>query len=161
MSKRTARLLTRLELAKALEVTPRSIDRWRADEGLPVAKRGRGRHAALYSLAAVRAWLRERDKRPPTELQLARAHRDRCTAELLEQKVRQRAAELLSRADVEKVWSAEIADITRRLGGWPAAAAALVTAAANDGVDAIERVLRDEVHRLLTELADTNRVAAF
>ena len=57
--------LTRDELAKQLDVTVRTLERWRSEgKGPPVTLKG---HVPIYRIEAVQAWLRSCEKPMPRE----------------------------------------------------------------------------------------------
>lgn len=164
MSKRRTRqkLLTRLPLAQSLGVHVRTIANYQAD-GMPVFRRGRGGQRTLFDAQACVAWVAARDAEAGTlgadDLRNARARKDRATAILAEQLHARRAADLLPAADVERIWSAEIADVRRVLEGLvEPLARRLLLASASEGLLGVERELDASVRDVLTTLADPHRV---
>lgn len=149
------KLLTRLQLATALDAHPRSVSRW-LEEGMPVAKPGRGGHASLFRLADVRAWLMAREAASPAaEFQQARIRKELAQAAEAEQRVAQRAGRLLAVEDVEKTWSSMVAAMRARLLALPTALSDKVCRlAVTDGVAAVEAELERAVHEALRELAE-------
>ena len=57
---KTASFATRDQIAHELGITPRTLQRWQNEEGLPVIKVGRFRR---YSRASVAAWMISREQR--------------------------------------------------------------------------------------------------
>ncbi len=54
--------VTRREAARQLDVSPRTLDRWRAGNfGPPYTRLG---HRIFYPLQGVTTWLSERERRP-------------------------------------------------------------------------------------------------
>lgn len=151
------KLLTRRELAEALNCDLRTIAKW-ADEGMPTAQRGRGGRPSLFDLAECQNWKGERDEAAardaPVDVARERARKERAQAQLAEQLFAKRAGELLETADVEKTWSAVVAAIRAKLLAAPMAYAdRLYRAVTLDGLAGAEHVLRDVAHDVLRELA--------
>lgn len=151
-------LLTRAELAKILNCHPMTIVKW-GEDGMPIAERGSRGRPSYYREPEVRAWLQARDAaaRHPAALSLAaeRAQKERFQAALAEQTLRIRARELLPREEVERAWSARIAATRTKLLAWSITVADKAhRAAALEGLPGVERVLEEEVHQILRELAE-------
>jgi phage terminase Nu1 subunit (DNA packaging protein) len=97
-------LLTRRELAAALDAHVRTIAKWEL-EGLPVAKRGARGKPSMYDEAISRAWVRAHQTevaRNRQEAERARARKDSAQAALAEQLAATRSGELVRSADVER-----------------------------------------------------------
>lgn len=101
-------LLTRVELAKLLEVHPITVTKWE-QAGLQPAERGRRGTASKYSAAAVRAWLQAREEAARTAGPLdpiqERALKDRADRLLKEQKHAVNEGRLVPADDVLKSWA--------------------------------------------------------
>ena len=149
-------LVTRQELAALLDVNPRTVAKF-LDEGMPVAKRGRGGRSSLYSPEACLAWLEARNavaSDAPVDLARERARKERAQALLAEQTYAVRAGKLLPAEQVEQVWSAEQAAVRAKLLALPQAYAdRLARAVITGGVSAAEQAIRQMVDEVLTELA--------
>jgi phage terminase Nu1 subunit (DNA packaging protein) len=156
-------LLTRNALAQRLQgltpgkpLNPGSITRWVRD-GCPVVRQGRGR-PSLYSEREVRAWLHARDEEARrsgvVDLTAERARKERALAIEAEQRIAIRARQYLPAAEVEKVWTAEVAAVRAAiLHTYTSAADRVHRAAVLEGVAGVQAVLRDIAHGLLRELA--------
>ena len=150
-------LLTRRELALAMDVHPQTVTKWERD-GLPIAERGRKGKPSRYHEAACRAWRTAREDAARSsglvDVAQERARKERAQAILAEQAYQARARELLPRHEVEKVWAAEVAAVRRKLLSWPMTLSdQLFRASALDGVAGLERVLTEAVHAVLLELS--------
>lgn len=142
-------LVTRRELAKRLNANPRSVSRW-LEEGAPVVDRGKGGHAALFDEGAVRAWLRTRETTPAS----ARVRFEVARAAECEQRVAQRAGQLISVEAVEKGWAAIVSAVRAKLLALPTTLAdRLHRASVQHGAAGIEAVLEEAVFDTLHELA--------
>lgn len=158
------RLLTRRELAEALAVHMQTITKWERD-GMPIAARGGRGRSTTYRVGDVELWRLQRDRAATgatgaggVDAAADRARRDRAQAELVEQTIAVRAKELLPRADVARVWAAEVAAIRALLLAWPTTIAdRLARAATLEGVAGVEGVLNVEVRTVLNQLADPSR----
>jgi phage terminase Nu1 subunit (DNA packaging protein) len=149
-------LLTRLELARELGCNARTVAKW-IEEGLPIHRRGRGGRASLYNLKAALEWKEQRDQSSTSVGALdpaqERARRDRGQALLAEQQLRTRERELLPAAEVERVWSAEVAAVRAQAMAIPTTYADRVFRAATlEGLAGVERELREAVYGMLREL---------
>ncbi len=150
-------LVTRRELAKRLGRHMQTITKWER-EGMPIAERGRRGKPSRYSETAVTAWLDKREEaaRIGTSLDLVqeRSRKERAQAILAEQTVAIRAAELVPRAEVEKVWIAEIVAVRAKLLAWPVTLSdRLHRERVQDGAAGLELVLKVAVDELLLELS--------
>jgi phage terminase Nu1 subunit (DNA packaging protein) len=135
----------------------RTISKW-LEEGLPLAKRGRGGRPSLYDEAKCRRWIASREKQTATpgvvDLARERARKERAQAVLAEQTFQARSRELLPRAEVEKMWAAEVAAVRTKLLALPTVLAdQLHRAAVLEGVDGVEARLQTAILDVLTELA--------
>ena len=152
-------LLTRKELAVLLEKNLRTIAKWK-DEGLPVAKRGRGGRPSLYDEAEVRAWVQVREENArqagTADPALERALKDRAQRALAEQLFQIRARTLLPADEVERALAAKIAGARALiLTSYTSAADRIFSAAHNGGgVSMVERELKALANEVLQELAD-------
>lgn len=161
MGTRTQNGLTRKQLAAALDCNQRTIAKWQ-EEGLPVAVRGRGGRPSRYDEAQARAWLQQRaeaaQKSGLVDVARERSRKERAQAVLAEQTYQMRQRELLPRAEVERVWSSEVAAVRTKLLAIPQAYADRAHRAATlEGVIGVEQVLRDAVVDALRELSDPER----
>lgn len=155
------KLLTRAELAKALDVNAQTITKW-VGAGMPVERKGRrAGQNHQYREADVRAWLEEREAANHGEaidLTQARTRKELAMAILNELKAAEMKRDLLPREDVEMQSAAEKAAVKAKLLAWSTTLAdALHRAAARHGVAGIERLLNHEVREVLSELADPER----
>jgi hypothetical protein len=143
-----------VQLAAELSVHPQSFVRF-LEEGMPVARRGRGGRPSLYELDAVRAWLLARERESsmsPTAR--ARARRDLAQAELAEQAFAIKAGTLLHREDVKRVWAGHVAAVKSKLLSMPDLYGDhVLRAARNDGLVGVQTVLGNAVRDVLRELA--------
>lgn len=160
---RPGHLLTRSALAVTLDCNPRTIAKW-TEEGLPVARRGRGGSPSLYSEPECRKWLKARraaDGAAPEEGRQARARLDRAQAVLFEHQYAERLRSLLSRTEADAVWSSEVASLKARLMAWPAQMSERLhrLAVGDGGLLLVEATLEEEIHALLQELATRPVVA--
>lgn len=105
---------TRSGAARALGITPATLDRW-VDRGAPKRRGKRG--GRLYDVVAVRKWRRDRDakRQPVLDLAHERAALARVQRELTELKVREARAELVKADDVERVQRAALAAVRAQL----------------------------------------------
>jgi len=149
-------LVTRRELAKRLGCNARTIAKW-IEEGLPVAKRGRGGRPSKYDEAAVRAWIEVREEAARSnapDLMASRARKELAQAVEAEQRVAIRAGKLIPIEEVDRIWSGQVAAVRARLLAWPTALAdRLHRVAALEGAAGVERVLQEIVYDALRELA--------
>jgi phage terminase Nu1 subunit (DNA packaging protein) len=149
-------LVTRRELARRLPCDPRTVARWQ-EEGLPVAKRGRGGRPSLYDEAAVRAWLTTREetaRQQAPDFTASRARKELAQAIEAEQRVAIRASKLIPIEDVDRLWSGQVAAIRARLLAWPTALADRIhRVAALEGAAGVEQLLQEIVYDALRELA--------
>jgi len=155
------RLLTRRELAKALDKHMMTVTKWERD-GLPVARRGRKGKPSLYREADVRAWVAAREdaaaRGTTVDVAAERARKERAQATLAEQSYAMRARLLLPADEVDRIWSAETTAVRNKLLAVPATSADLIhRAGITSGVAGVMRALEKIVHDILTELADPNR----
>lgn len=160
MGKKGEKLLTRAELATALDVNAQTITKWVAD-GMPVAERGRPGKGHTYRESDVRAWLEQRESEIAGEtisLERARTRKELAMAILNELKAAEMKRDLLPREDVEMQSAAEKAAVKAKLLAWSTTLAdALHREAARHGVAGIERLLNHTVREVLSELADPER----
>jgi len=152
----TGKLVTRLQLAKHLKHLPRTISKWQ-EEGLPVARRGRGGRPSLYDEPAVRAWVEAREAAAQTQaptFMISRSRKELAQALEAEQRVALRSGTLLAAADVDRTWSAEVAAVRARLLAIPTAwSDRLHRAGALGGAAGIEALLVEAIYQVLRELA--------
>lgn len=152
-------LVTARQLAVAFVVHPRTIAKF-MDEGMPVAKRGRGGRPSMFDLAVCTAWKEAREQLPaddggPVDLTRERARKERAQALLAEQLYAVRSGKLVSTADVEKAWQAEIAAARSViLSSYTTAADKVFRAATTDGLAGVERELKAIAYGVLRELSD-------
>ena len=148
-------LVTRRELASRLSCDPRTVAKW-LEEGLPVAKRGRGGRPSLYDEAAARAWLQAREEaaQQTPDLLVSRARKELAQAIEAEQRVAIRAGKLIAIEEVDRVWSMQVAAVRAQLLALPTSLAdRLHRVAALEGAAGVEQVLLDAVHHALRDLA--------
>jgi phage terminase Nu1 subunit (DNA packaging protein) len=151
-------LMSRDELARLFGKTPRTISDWMRD-GMPVAKSGGSGVQAFYLPSACVAWRIAAIEAKYAGMEglnpvAERARKDRAQAEILEQTKAQRERKLVLRADVEL-------EIGKRIGPARALWLALprsvapecAQVAARGGPEAVERLLRERVNEMLTNLA--------
>lgn len=160
-SQRPADLVTRRELATLLGRHMMTVKKWERD-GMPIAARGRKGKPSFYRESDVRRWLEARDKAAATsgvvDVAQERARKERAQAVLAEQTFQIRDRELLPRAEVEKIWTAEQAAVRTKFLAVPQAYAdRIYRAATTDGVIGVEEALKDAVDDVLRELADEER----
>lgn len=154
---RRKRLVTRGELAVEWAVHPRTIAKF-IEEGMPVAKRGRGGRSSLFNLEACQAWRDAREHLAadqPVDLPRERARKERAQALLAEQLYAVRSGKLLPAEDVERIWMAEVRSVRSAiLASYTASADRVYRAATTDGLAGVERALKAIAHDVLRELAD-------
>jgi len=134
-----------------------TVTKWE-QSGMPCAEAGRKGKASLYSEPAVRKWLAEREKAAAkdgtVDVARERARKERAQAILAEQTVAIRARDLLPRVQAEKEWVAEVMAVRAKFLSWPATIAdRLARVAIVKGLEAHKLALKEEIHRLLSELA--------
>lgn len=157
MSKAKQKLITRQELAKALDVHEITITKWQR-EGMPVAKRGGRGRPSYYDEVEVRQWQDAREEAARTSEHLdviqQRARKERAQALLAEQTLAIRARELVPRRDVEKAWAAEVSAVRAKLLVWPATISPqLARVATLEGANGVEAFLKSAVDDLLNDLS--------
>ncbi len=156
------RLLTRRQLAAALNVHMQTITKWER-EGLPVAERGAKGRPSKYREIDVRAWRKRRDdaaKKPegPLNFMQTRAYKEHWQGLLAEQQHQLRAKELLYATEVEKIWGDEVSAIRTVILSIPVSYADRVHRAATlDGLVGVEAALKEIVHQVLRELERDDR----
>lgn len=151
--------LTRVKLAKALGCNPRTIAKW-LEDGMPVARRGRGGRPSLYDPEACAAWRESKIEAvvgtPAGGLNWSheRARKERAQAVLAEQLAASRAQDLLPKADVERAWGTLVAAARTKLLTLPQTLADRITRVATlEGEAGVERVLEGVVDEVLAELS--------
>lgn len=152
-----ASLVTRQELAQLLGVNPRTVAKL-LEEGMPVARRGRGGRPSLYDPAKCLEWKDARDQvaglTPANLVAQERARRERAQAMLAEQMLAMRAGKLVDIDEVTRRWAAEIAGARAViLQSYTVAADRVFAAAQQDGLAGVERELKALAHEVLRELA--------
>lgn len=153
----SSKLRTRLELARALNYNPRTLQKFE-EEGMPVEVRGRGGRPSQYDENKVRQWIAARQKQSGDGGKLnlfeERAEKEKWQGLLAQQTYLTRQRELLPRLEVEKAWNAQVVAMRTRMLAWPTTIADHIGRAHTlDGVPGIERVLQEAVHDVLLELA--------
>ena len=151
-------LLTRRELAGALNVHMMTVTKWERD-GLPVAVHGRRGRPSRYREVDVRAWLQQREEAAKTtgnlDVAQERARKERAQAILAEQTYSIRARQLIPREEVERTWFAEVTAVRAKLLAWPTTHADQIARAVTlEGLPGVERLLNELVRQLLRELAE-------
>jgi phage terminase Nu1 subunit (DNA packaging protein) len=153
---RLPRLLRRRELARIFGVHVDTIAKWERS-GLPVAHLGGHGRPSLFRESECRAWVAaRRQAASQTGLDIAqeRARKERWLGLLAEQAYRARARELLPAADVERVWSVEMAYVRRAVvAAYTRAGERVFRASVQKGVTGVEHELKAVAYALLTELA--------
>lgn len=129
---------------------------------MPVATRGRGGRPSLFDLEACRAWRQARDQAPGAtghvDVAKARAEKEIWQARNAEQAFLIKAKQLVARADLEKIWTAEVAAVrTLILDGYVSSTDRVFRAATLDGRAGVERELRAMAEAVLEELANSDR----
>ena len=148
----------RTALAAAIGANPYTITRWQRD-GLPVADRGGPGRESKYSLPAVIAWrvARETSRNGgagAVSLEVERAKLANVQTRRAEVELLAKSAQLLPLIEMERVWSAAVAEIRARLLALPMAMAEPCLAAAQtDGAPGIQRMLTAAVRDGLRGLA--------
>lgn len=150
-------LLTRVDLADALNVHPMTITKWER-QGMPIQERGRRGKPSMYSESAVRSWRAERDEAARNggilDAVQERARKDRAQSLLAEQTLAIRARDLVPKDEVERAWSAEVAAVRTKLLAWPSTLSNRVFRAGTlDGLEGVERELQSAVEEALNELS--------
>lgn len=121
-------MLSRVELADLLSVVPRSVDRF-AEEGMPIARRGKGRRGHGFQAKACVAWYLEREKAAlmgsgdEVSPQKARALLDIRRREELELKLKVRRGELVPIEETARDFAEVAAAVKARLRRIPTAVA--------------------------------------
>lgn len=152
-------LVTRLQLADLLGVNPRTASRL-LEEGLPVAKAGKGGAASLFDVKECFAWFlnRERAQLAGNEEgmspQKARALLDQKRREELDLRLQVRRGELVPAADVHREFADAANQVKARLRRIPDATAERLIAAAAQGPLAVKALLLTEIDAALRELAE-------
>lgn len=161
-----AKTLTRLELAKVLDIGPQRLAKY-VEDGMPVAERGRGGRASRYDPAAVRAWLEERGKVGTGEqkvgtasavaaVAMARARKEQAQAALAEQLQAVRAREFLPRAEVKRAWEGIVTAVRTKLLAAPETHAdRLLRAVELGGRPALVQAFMEVNREICRELAGT------
>lgn len=155
-------LLTRRQLAKALDVHMMTVTKWERD-GLPVAERGRKGKPSKYSEIKARTWLAARDTAAKasgaTDVARERARKERAQAVLAEQLAASRGRVLLPADEVEKAVAARVAAARTLALSWKSALVpTLARAFTLDGEAGMETVFDDAVRRFLYELSGTKEM---
>lgn len=150
-------LVTRRDLAERLGVHVCTVQKWER-AGLPLAKRGGRGMPSLYVEADVRAWRERRDAHATAgqdvDLVRERANKEKWQGAVAEQTFRMRQRDLIPAAEVERLWSGQLAAIRSALLAGPAALAdQLQRIAVTDGAAAVEEALDAWVRAVLTELS--------
>lgn len=150
-----AKKLTSGQLARTLQIDPRTVRKWRA-QGMPVAKLGRGGESSLFDLEAVLGWKGDRDEAARAQssaLKAARGRKELAQAIEAEQRVAIRARTLIPVDEVDRVWSSQVAALRARLLAMPTALAdQLHRIASVEGATGIEAALETAVREALREL---------
>lgn len=158
---RERELLTRKELAAVLEKDWRTISKWQ-DDGMPVAKRGRGGRPSLFDEAEVRAWLQQREEAAQDagvpDVNAARARKEHWQACLAEQLHAMRAKTLLPAEEVRKAWTAEYAAIKAILiASYTSSGDRVFRAGTLEGLAGVERELKAIAFEVMREISDPDR----
>lgn len=150
--------VTRPQLAKVFSKDPRTIAKW-LEEGLPVARRGRGGRPSLYSLPHCIKWMlaRELEGRETSTEHLSatdeRALLDRRRREELELKLQVRRGELVEVSAVRAEYADLAVAVKARLRAIPDAIADQIAAAASAGPASAKALLLARIDDALRELA--------
>jgi phage terminase Nu1 subunit (DNA packaging protein) len=150
-------LVTGAELARRLDVNPRTLRKWRTEPGFPVAVRGSGTAPSLYDEAEVKLWHDAREQRArhdAADLTRARTRRETAQARLGEQQHKLRAGKLIAVEEAERLLTIIVTAVRAKLLHWPTTLAdKLHRVGATEGAAGIERVLQEAVYDTLTELS--------
>lgn len=154
---RKRKLVVRRVLARELGCDVRTVARWE-DEGLPVARLGRGGRPSLFDVALCRRWKRTRDEALRERnghlnpLQ-ARALKDHWQGLLAQQKHEIVQRTLIPADEMEREMIAEVLAAKRHLLLWSNSLVTPLMRAAAMGADELARVLDQAVKEVLRELA--------
>lgn len=151
--RRTPKLLTRTELALAMEMHPGTLTKWERD-GCPVAKRAPRGRPSLFDRAAVEAWRDERDatlKASGLSLEAARARFAKAQAERVEMQNAVRRGELLELAEVVREGQDILLVVRARLLALPSSLAPEL--ARETEPHTVQRRLTEAIHDALRELS--------
>ena len=156
--------ITRPQLALAFGKDARTIAKW-LEEGLPVARRGKGGRPSLYHVRDCVTWVlaRELHARAPQQVgdatglqpQLEHALLERRKREEIELKLQVRRGELVEIAAVRAEYADIATTVKARLRAIPTAVADQMIAAAAVGPVAVRQLLAARIDQALRELART------
>ncbi len=147
--------MKRVELAQALGIHPRTLDKF-IEEGMPVRVRGRGGRPSEYEEAEARAWLAVRNDVTPEDdaPDGRRAQREGWRVALLEQTFKARQRKLIPAEERDAAWAGETARIAAIVESWRTSLAPdALSVALKDGPGGVERLLAAKVDEVLRELA--------
>ena len=169
MKRPPALLVTRLQLKDVLQVNDRTIYKF-LDEGMPVARRGKGRQASLYDVGACVRWFIERERAAFSGTadgfspQKERAILDRKRGEELDLRLKIKRGELVPIEDVAREFADCAAATKARIRRVPDAIVDRLLAVAAHGPHGVKAILLAEIDAALRELATkgavTDRTAA-
>lgn len=141
-------LVTRKELAAALGCDVRTTSRFQ-DEGMPVAKPGKGGRPSLFDLRACLKWKAARDKTPAIAgPNASRQRKELAQAIEAEQRIAIKAKDLVSSADVEQMIAGEYARCRTKLLGLPRKAKAVLPHLSAKDVMALDVLVREALEDL-------------
>lgn len=151
-----AKLLTRVQIAKAEGVTPSAVTRWQAD-GCPVAHRAPRGRPSLFDPDAVRAWRQAVDVAKRAEglsleaerAALAKVQRERITLD-----IKRRRGQLFDASVALQAWSGMATAFRAQALALPRALAEVLTHLAPQGPAAIEAKLMEAVRDCLKTLSE-------
>lgn len=154
-------LVTRRELAQKLGVHMQTITKWER-EGMPIARRGRKGRASLYRVSEVSAWLKARESAAGggavVDVARARADKETWQARLAQQAYLARSGELLPRAQVVQIWTAEVLAVrTLIMQTFLTHTDRVFRAGTLEGRAGVERELRNISDWILRALSDPAR----
>lgn len=115
-------LMTGPQLAVALDVHEDTIRKW-AQDGMPVARRGKGRRASWYDVDEVQAWKRTRERASAVAAVAAEKVQNlRVERELKQIEKAKRLGQLVPVEEVERRWAGIVAAVRERILSLPGTA---------------------------------------
>ena len=137
------------------------MDNW-CRSGCPVLQRGKGRGKPWeFDLDAVKEWWQSGDTVRGPNVSAATARLREAQADKTELEVAVLRGRLLDVGDVELAMADMVMRVRARLLALPSKLAARVIAVADEGLAAVDAVIRDDVNEGLEELADSGAIDAW